>query len=62
MVAVAPYTARQTGRALLAAMDVEEPFRLLSSIPERLQELRIAKRRKDSTMVGLLPPHTPSRF
>ena len=43
-------------------MDVEEPFRLLSSIPERLQELRIIEGRKESTVVGLLLPLTPSIF
>ena len=62
MAAAVPYTATQTGRALLAAMDVEEPFRLLSSIPERLQELRIIEGRKESTVVGLLLPLTPSIF
>lgn len=43
--------AAETGRALLDAMDAEEPFRLLSTIPGKLQELCTVGGRLESTVV-----------
>lgn len=48
------YTAAETGRALLDAMDAEEPFRLLSTIPEKLQELYTIGGRRESTVVRFI--------
>lgn len=53
------YTATETGRALLEALDAEEPFRLLSTIPEKLQELCTIGGRRESTTVGQWSPLTP---
>ena len=46
------YTAAETGRALLEAMSVEEPFKLLSALPRRLEELRAIQCRREPTEVG----------
>lgn len=46
-----PYTAVETGRALLAAMNTEEPFKLLSALPQRLEELCAIQSRQGSTEV-----------
>lgn len=44
--------AAKTADALLTAMDVEEPFRLLRTLPGRLQELRLVEgRRVDSEVL-----------
>ena len=51
IVGAAPYTATETGRALLTAMDVEEPFQLLSTLPRKLQELRSIGGHRESTTV-----------
>lgn len=52
-------TATETGRALLEALDEEEPFRLLGTVLGRLQELYTIGGRKESTTVRQLPLITP---
>jgi len=52
-------TATETGRALLEALDVEEPFRLLNTIPEKLQELCTIGGHRESTTVRQVPPIAP---
>lgn len=56
------YAAAETGRALLDALDAEEPFRLLTTIPRKLQELRTIGGRRESTVVSipLCPSLAPS--
>ena len=53
------YMAAETGRILLEAMSMEEPFQLLSAIPGKLQELRIAGVRRESTTVRNAPSLPP---
>ena len=53
------YTAAETGKALLEAMDAEEPFKLLSALPRRLEELRTIQGHLESTEVGRLSSHFP---
>lgn len=48
------YTTTETGRALLAAMCEEEPFRTLSEIPAKLQSLRTITERKEVGKVRYL--------
>lgn len=47
-----PYTATEAGRALLAAMNAEEPFTLLSTLPQRLEELCTIQGRQESAEVS----------
>jgi len=47
-----PYTATEAGRALLAAMNTEEPFKLLSTLPQRLEELCAIQGHRESTEVS----------
>lgn len=56
----AHFTAAEAGRVLLAAMNAEEPFRLLSAIQGKLQELCAIGRRRESTTVRRITIH-PSR-
>lgn len=41
----------KTADALLTAMDAEEPFRLLRTLPGRLQELSVADRQRTDSEV-----------
>ena len=51
--------AAETGRILLEALGMEEPFQLLSAIPAKLQELRITSGRREFTIVGNTPVPPP---
>jgi hypothetical protein len=53
------HTATETGRALLEALSEEEPFRLLATVPGKLQELRTTGRGRESTTVRQLPLLAP---
>ena len=46
------YTAAETGRALLVAMEAEEPLKLLNTLPRRLEELHAIQGRWESTEVS----------
>lgn len=54
------HSVTETGRALLEALDEEEPFRLLGTVLEKLQELFTIEGRRESTTVRQLLLFAPT--
>ena len=53
-------TAAETAQTLLAAMDAEEPFQLLKTLPGKMEELWAIQRQTASSEVRDTTPHVLS--